>query len=125
MEVLGALILPFLFYKIFFVEVGLLDKLLFCIMLLLYIFIRLCATRRWYPSEAPRYSGIELHFKKALVPTGYILAICGLLGLIFSPTPFLIIEIVLLTLIGHVNVILIHLRRKDNDPTPVNAFSGH
>ncbi|MBT3182469.1 MAG: hypothetical protein HN337_08195 [Deltaproteobacteria bacterium] len=126
MEALGVLLLGPLLYKIFFMtNEGWLDKSLFCTMFLLYAFIRFCATKKWYPPEAPRYSGIELHFKKALVPVGYILAIFGIFGILFDPTPFLISEVILFIIIGHVDVILIYIHRKDNDPTPVNAFSGH
>ncbi|MFH0799085.1 MAG: hypothetical protein V2A66_02745 [Pseudomonadota bacterium] len=88
-----------------------------------YAFIRFCASRRWY-SGVPRCSGIELQFKKALVPTSYILALAGAWLLILPSLTPLAISAALLALIAHVNVILIWFHRKDRDTEPVNFFSG-
>jgi len=122
MEVLGVIVLPFVFYKTFFITKSLPAEIFFLIAIGIYGFIRFCATKRWYV-DAPRYSGIELQFAKSLVPVGYIFTIFGILSLIFKPTFFLIIEAVLFAAIAHVNIILLYLRSKDHDPTPVNLFS--
>lgn len=88
-----------------------------------YAFIRYCAIRRWH-KDAPRYSGIELQFKKALVPTSYILAITGACLMLFSGLFLLIIAAFLLAVIVHVNVILIYFHRRDKDKLPPNFFSS-
>ena len=121
MEVLG-LVLILHATRIIFSESNPLHIALLVVVLCEYIFIRYCATRRWY-KEAPRWAGIELQFKKALVPTSYILAILGATLLGSLRTIPLAIALVLLAVIAHVNVILINLHRRDRDNTPVNYFS--
>lgn len=91
-----------------------------------YLFLRFCATYRWYPraGHAAKYLGIEMHFKKALVPTAYLLALTG--GWLCAGGSPLALSLVdpLLLLIAHVNVHLLRFHRQDHDPTPVNCFSG-
>lgn len=96
---------------------------LFAVVLVEYAFIRFCATHRWYPS-APRGSGIELHFLKAVVPIGYVLALTGLFAFLMSPAPPLAVAALLLALIAHLNVILLYFHLRDDSLLPVNAFSG-
>ncbi len=90
---------------------------------LLYVFLRICATKRFY-RDAPHGSGIELQFTKAVVPLGYLLTLAGI-WLLISPRalPLWIVAAIFIFL-AHVNVILITLHHRDRDPTPVNAFSG-
>ena len=88
-----------------------------------YAFIRYCASRRWYRS-APRWSGIEKHLKKALVPTSYIIAILGA-ALLFFPSALLLgIAAFLLAVVAHVNIILLYFHLRNKDETPANYYSG-
>jgi len=96
---------------------------LILMVLLLYAFIRYCASRRWYKG-VPRYSGIELQFKKAMVPTSYTMALTGLLFLAWPSAIWPGIALLFLAVVAHVNVILLYLRNKDTDPTPVNYFTS-
>lgn len=106
-----------------FKGVSVLNKALIAFVIFEYTFIRFCTTRRWY-KNAPRWSGIELQFKKAMVPTVYIMTTIGALMLYVSPTVPLIIEALLLAIIAHVNVILLFFYVKDRDTTPVNFYSS-
>lgn len=91
--------------------------------LLAYAFVRFCASRRWY-SDAPKYSGIELQFLKALIPCGYILFIAHVWAIAFpSAVPF-VVSGLLIAFLAHVNVILIYFHFKDKDKTPVNFYSS-
>lgn len=98
---------------------------LFVLVLAEYVFIRYCATRRWY-KNAPRYSGIELQFKKSMVPTSYIMPALWITFIpTLSPVP-LAAAVLVLAFIAHVNIILLHLHSRDKDPMPVNYLSsGH
>jgi len=89
----------------------------------MFAFIRYCTSVRWYRG-VPKYSGIELQFKKAMVPASYALLVCGawLLALP-SAVPIAVLAFVLLV-VAHVNVILIYLHRRDRDVTPVNFYSS-
>lgn len=89
----------------------------------LYAFIRFCATARWY-RDVPRYSGIELQFKKALVPTGYTMSICFALYLLSGWTLWLVICDAFLVVVAHVNVILLYFHYRDRDPTQVNLYTS-
>lgn len=87
-----------------------------------YLFIRYCATRRWH-ANAQRYEGIELQFKKGMVPTAYIILIGSALFQFIPHASTLIIMAILLAVVGHVNVILLYLKRRDREQLPVNYFS--
>lgn len=90
---------------------------------LTYLFIRTCASLRWYRG-VPRYSGIELQFKKALVPTSYAMALMGA-WLLVSPSIIpLIILLIALAVVAHVNIILIRFHLRDRDRTQVNFYSS-
>jgi hypothetical protein len=88
----------------------------------LYLFIRVFATVRWYKNAA-RFEGIESQFKKALVPTSYILALISGLLLIGAPAFILYIADFILLIITHVNVILIYFHIRDRETLPVNYFT--
>jgi len=90
---------------------------------LVYLFIRICASVRWYRG-VPRYSGIELQFKKALVPTSYAMALMGAWLLAMPSVVPLIILVIVLAVVAHVNVILIRFHLRDRDRTPVNFYSS-
>ncbi|OGQ43139.1 MAG: hypothetical protein A3I70_00540 [Deltaproteobacteria bacterium RIFCSPLOWO2_02_FULL_44_34] len=101
-----------------------LTKVLVVIYVTEYLFLRFCTSKRWY-QNAKRYEGIELQFKKAIIPTSYILAITSGVGYFTNSTVLLWIAIVLLAVLLHVNVILLYLHSKDKNPTPVNYYSGN
>jgi hypothetical protein len=90
---------------------------------LLYVFLRWCASKRWY-DNAPRSAGIELQFCKSMTATAYILTIAGVWFRIAPGVAPYAIAVLLLAVLAHVNAILITLHRRDRDPTPVNAFSA-
>lgn len=98
-------------------------KVLFPLVLLLYAFLRFCASWPWYKG-APRWSGIELHFKKGMVTASYTLAITGLILIVWPSAIPLVVAALLLAVIAHVNVILLFLHARDRDPTPVNYFTS-
>jgi hypothetical protein len=96
---------------------------IFSLIALEYAFIRICSSRRWY-ANAPRESGIELQFIKAIVPTSYILVVMGIAAIILPPAIPLAIAALLIAVVAHVNIILLYFHRRDRDPTPVNYFSN-
>ncbi len=116
-------------------------QLLFFFYIFEYLFIRFFATFRWYDdagkntfrwqwiwdkkdvSAENKYEGIELHLKKGLVPTSYLLPLFNILLLIGAPGAILIFPVVLFALIAHVNVILIYFHIKDKETLPVNFFT--
>lgn len=122
MEFLGLLLWSIVAYQAFVGHLTSPQNYTVTITLALYGFLRFCATFRFY-KNAPCCSGIELHFKKAMVPTSYIMAISGLCTIFYPSAVFLGFAILLLTFLAHVNVILLYLRHRDTDPTPVNFLS--
>lgn len=115
MEVAGIVFVTAASMKIYASSDRPLIKILLTAAILEYVFIRICAIRRWY-GYSPRFSGIELQFKKALVPTSYIMAFMGA-GLLVTPSIlFPIISIIFFGVIAHVNIILIYFHMKDGDP---------
>ncbi len=99
-------------------------KILFAVYVALCLFLRFCATKRWYPN-AKRYEGIELQFKKAMIPTSYMMALTSSVGYFTGSTFLLWPVIILIGIIAHVNVILLYLHFKDKSTTPVNYYSGN
>lgn len=99
-----------------------LQLILFITIMAEYAFLLYCMMRRWYP-DLPRSYGITLQFEKALVPANYILATMSWLFVLLKSSAVLAVAVFLLTVIAHVNVILIFLHFKDRDKTPVNTFS--
>jgi len=124
MEIAGIALVSIGSILVFLKGAGTLFIVLLAIVSAEYAFIRYCTLRRWYASS-PRWSGIELHFKKITVATSYILVLLGICILLVPPTIPLIVAAVLLAIIAHINVILLYLRRKDNFPTSANLFSRH
>lgn len=94
-----------------------------------YLFIRYCGTVKWYPrahshADAHKELGIELQFKKALVPTSYLMALTALWLWAGGWPVWLWLMNLLLLIIDHVNVILLYFHFRDKDPMPVNHFSN-
>jgi hypothetical protein len=123
MEGVGVCLSPFALFRARLTHEGAWHYAFIAAILVIYAFIRFCATVRWY-KDVPRYSGIELQFKKALVPTGYTMAICLALYLISGWLVFLAICALFLAVVAHVDVILLYFHFRDRDPTPVNFYSS-
>ena len=123
MEAVGLLCLAHAGVRLMAGEGSTAAKILFPVVLLLYAFIRFCASRPWY-RDAPRWSGIELQFKKGMVPTAYALAVTGLLLTVWLSAVPLAVAAFLLAVVAHVNVILLFFHARDRDPTPVNFFTS-
>ncbi len=121
-EAAGFLLLLWLGRKIFFFEASTSSKILFVCTASLYLFIRTCAMIHWH-RDAKRFTGIELQFKKALVPVAYIMTIFNAAALVASLTPFLAAEFLLLLFMAHVNVILLWLFWKDDETLPAASLS--
>lgn len=123
MEVVGVCLSPFALFRARLAHEGAWHYAFIAAILAVYAFIRFCATVRWYKG-ATRYAGIELQFKKALVPTAYIMTVVFALYLVFGWLGFLIAGAFLLAVIAHVDVILLYFHFRDRDPTPVNLYSS-
>lgn len=89
-----------------------------------YLILRFCATWRWHP-EAKRYEGLELHFKKIMIPTSYILAIFSLAGWLANIFLHLWLAVALMGIMIYANLTLLYLHGKDKNKTPINYFSGN
>jgi len=96
---------------------------LWAIVLTEYVFIRYCASRRWY-RDSVRGSGIELQFKRAHSPNAYLLFLASLCYLMAPSLVFPAVVAFLLAVIAHINVILLYLARRDTSSLPVNCFSN-
>ena len=95
---------------------------LFLTFTLLYLFIRLCYLIHWYPGEG-RDIGIEVHLKKSLVPTSYILPVVILSFVIGGEVFFLILGTLMLAIIAFVNILMIGFHFKDDASLPINSLS--
>lgn len=122
MEILGLIFTACWGTRIYSSETPSLTTTLFSVYLVEYLFLRLCASKRIYRGT-PLFEGIGLHFKKAMIPTSYILAIVSSVGLATQATFLLWGAVFLLGLLACVNLILLYLHAKDNNVTPVNTFS--
>ena len=109
--------------RLLYIGTGIIGYALIAIVALLYVFIRCCTSIRWYRG-VPRYSGIELQFKKAMVPTAYAMALMGTWLVVAPSTIPLVILALALAVVAHVNVILIRFHLRDLDKTPVNFYSS-
>lgn len=92
---------------------------------LCYLFVRICDWIHWYPKE-PRGVGIEVHFKKSLVPTSYILSISSIFALWNIPylsTAVVVFAVLLMLVVAPVNGIQIYFHLRDKDPLSINYFS--
>lgn len=123
-EALGVLALGAAAWRIALMGSSTLIWIAFALVVAEYAFIRYCATVRWY-KDAERYDGIELQFKKGMAPTVYVLLLGGLLFQLIPSSIVLLIMIAMLAVVGHVNIILIHLKGKDTQDLPVNYFSNN
>lgn len=128
MEILGVLFTALWIYKLYFFLAfsypPILTSVLLSIYCVEYLFLRFCATKRWHP-EAKRYEGIELQFKKALIPTSYMMALTSGVGFLTESTLLLWIAVPFMAIILHVNIILLYLHFKDKNTTPINYYSGN
>ncbi len=123
MELIGVAAIALIIWRMSGGSLTFAQKLLFYAILLEYAFLRFCTFWRWYPESTPGTYGIGLQFLKAIIPTGYILAVMMWLFVLTESSAVLVITLFLLSVIAHVNVILIYLHFKDGDKTPVNRFS--
>lgn len=122
-EIVGITLMAIATVRLLLGNPSTLTSTLLVVVIVEYIFIRYCASRRWH-HNAPRWSGIEKHLKKALVPTSYIIAILGA-ALLFSPSALLLgIAAFLLAVVVHVNIILLYFHFRNKDDTPANYYSG-
>lgn len=124
MEIAGILFTAGWIYRWLYESPSLLTKVVMALYVLEYLFLRFCTTKRWY-KNADRYEGIELHFKKAMIPTSYMMAAASGVGCFTGSTFLLWPMIVLIGVIAHVNVILLALHYKDKNKTPVNYYSNN
>ncbi len=123
MEAAGIVLMAIAAGRILGAREGAPKTILVLLVLCLYAFIRFCASRRFY-ADAPRWSGVELQFKKAMVPTSYTMAMTGFVMLLWPSAVPLVVAAFVLIVVAHVNVILLYLRAKDDDPLPVNYFTS-
>ena len=98
--------------------------------IMLYLFLRMCAMLRWYPTAYYRgrvlrhyFPGIELHFRKAMVPTAYVMVLTMSWLALGGSSYILVLSTILLVAIAHVNAILIFLHFKDESNHPVNFLT--
>lgn len=101
---------------------------LMVILLLQYLFIRTCRGINWYPEaryrrESDPELGIEVHFLKALVPTGYILLGSSALFLAGFEWTAMILANLMLFVVSGVNGILVTFHFRDDRLLPVNYFT--
>lgn len=122
LEIVGALLLAAAAARAQIQGSSLLQAILLGSLVALYLFLRFCATKRWY-RDCPRWSGIELQFKKALVPTSYILTLSGAWYWLAPSAWPLFIAAAMLAVVAHVNVILLFLHRRDRGTAPAGAYS--
>ncbi len=122
-EACGIVLMLLVFVRCYCLDGSAASYALISLNIILYAFIRYCTTRRWY-EDVPSYSGIEVQFKKALVPTGYTMTICAGWYLLLPSIVPLIISAAFLVVIAHVNIILLYFYYRDKDETPVNHYSS-
>jgi hypothetical protein len=121
-EIVGIVFVILNIQKIITQSSSKISKRIFFLWVLMYAFMRFCSMVRWHV-DSTRDAGIEVHFKKALVPTAYIMAT---LGIIFYVLPYVfvsIIGILLLSVMFSVNLVLIYMYILDRDQTPTNFYT--
>jgi len=123
MEGAGLCLTPFAIFRARLADAGAWHYGSIAAILAIYAFIRFCASVRWYKG-VPRYFGIELQFKKALVPTAYTMTIAFALYTVLGWLGFLLAGAFLLAVVAHVDVILLYFHFRDPDKTPVNFYSS-
>ncbi len=122
MEIVGAILIPANLYRIFTGSYSTSLIKLYLLWILSYLFVRFCATIRWHLTSE-RYSGIELHFKKIMVATSYVMAIFGLFHLIFPNIVWSIIPLVFFAINVSVNLTLAYFSLIDKDRTVANHYT--
>ncbi len=122
-EACGVVLMLFASVRCYSTGRGFISCILISLSIIIYAFIRYCTTKRWY-KDVPPCSGIELQFRKALVPTGYTMSICAAWYLLLPSIIPLIISATFLIVIAHVNIILLYFHYRDEDETPVNHYSS-
>ncbi len=122
MEAIGVLGLGVIIWLYFAEKLSLIASLLTLIIAAIYLFIRFCTLWDWYPNKV-RYLGIGLQFQKALISTGYSLAIMTWLFILTQSLIPLFLALFFLLLTVHVNIILLYLHFKDQDQTAPNTYS--
>lgn len=88
-----------------------------------YLLLRFMATWRWHRKTGNRYAGIELQFKKCMIPVSYILAVTSGLGWSLGYTFLLWVAVLMFTLLIYVNLTILYLHFRDKNKTPVNYYS--
>lgn len=135
-EILGILFLVLNILPFGKTKLGSINFILF---IFLYLFIRFLSVARWYGADGKNvlvpsgwvnpfssnenFEGIELQFKKAMVPTSYILPFFMFLLLIGAPAFILLFANILLLVIAHVAVILLYFHARDKEALPVNYYT--
>ncbi|MBI5299715.1 MAG: hypothetical protein HY877_05425 [Deltaproteobacteria bacterium] len=122
MEILGVFFTLGWLWKMSQSPPSLLIKILMGFYIVEYLLSRFFASMRWH-KQAERYEGIELHFKKIMIPISYILAIVSGVGFFTGMTFLLWFAIFVMGVISYVNITLIYLHYKDKNKTPVNYYS--
>jgi len=100
-------------------------KWMFVVLLFEYIFVRFCSVWKWYKKfpKTTNETGIGLQFRKALVPTAYIMVIANAGALLNASGGVLLFFVIVMALVIHVNIILIYLHLMDRDTRAPNCFS--
>ena len=88
------------------------------------LFVLGCDWKNWYAPE-DRSLGIAVHFRKARIPTAYLLAITSPLYAAGMRYSIVVPALVFMVAIVAVNGILIHFHHHDKDPLPINYFSSN
>ncbi len=122
LEALGLFLNSTVFYRMIRDDADAFELSAFVAFATLYAFFRFCSTFRFY-KNVPKYSGIELHFKKIQVAANYVIAIAGLIGIVHSSATLYIVGAVFLATVAHINVILMFLHFRDKDTLPPNSFT--
>lgn len=122
MEILGVLFTAGWLWKLSGGEVSPGAKVLLGLYLFEYLLNRFFVTKRWY-KRAARYEGIELHFKRMMIPISYLLAFASGLGFFTGSTLLVWVAVVVMGVLTYVNVTLLYLHCKDKNKTPVNYYS--
>lgn len=92
------------------------------IIAVLYLFMRVCAFRKWY-NGYPRKAGIGAHFHRGMLPASYFLILLALFITYGLKWGYWIIA-ALFVVIAHVNVYLLVIYFKDKDKSPPQMYSG-
>ena len=123
MEIIGVPLVGLAAVHVFGGQGGAGAFVLMLIVLVEFVFIRICAIVHWYKG-VPRGSGIELHFRKMVVATSYAMALLGVALLFAPPIVPLVIVALIFGIIAHINAILLYFHFHDKNTLPVNCYTG-